>query len=714
MIIINHIKNKQILIRLLATAFVILLYGGVNAQIRRPGSTFPTNSQRTPNPNAQSKKSDTLGFEHRDNLADSITISFRYLDSLNSNKLDSSLNDFNRFYTVPAKYVTLGNNGSAAFPILFSPVLKAGWDAGFHAFDVYMYTIENTRFYKTTRPFTQLSYLLASGKEQVVKVLHTQNIKPNWNAGIDYTLIASPGFFQTQNTNHNSYRFFSNYQGKKKRYAAYLVLSGNKINSSENGGIQNDSFLLDPTRKKRFSIPVNLGGDVQSFNPFSTKVNTGNRYSNFTVFFRQSYDFGIKDSIIINDSTNEYLFYPKFRFQHTLNYSTYIYKFQDVVSGYESTSGRRNAELDSIIFKNWYDTTLSIRNTFLNFRLQDKWKIISNDFAIRQFPETKNPAQFIEAGIRLENITGEFVQAKVFPQLIILPDYQVQYSFIKKNYFNTILHGEYRNKTRNKKWDALLKGEFYATGLNAADYNAYANLTRFLNTKLGDIKISFQNISRSPSYIFQEASSFNLDKSLTSKKENITVISASANNPRFSLLARNISIANYTYFKNYYQTDQFNGLVNITQFVASTKNKIVGHLNLYSDFIVQQTTGNNPIRVPLFFTRQRLTFEGNFFKNLDLSTGIDVKYNTPYKPYNYSPVMGQFFPQDTTTISNLPQLSAFFDFRIKSFTGIVKVENLNAVDVSHGFGFTNNSFAIPNYPIPGFIFRLGVIWNFVN
>src|SRR5487761_2221749 len=201
-----------------------------------------------------------------------------------------------------ADYVTMGNTGTAAFPVLFTPILKAGWDAGFHAYDLYKYTIENTRFYKTTRPFTQLTYLLGTGKEQVIDVLQTQNIKPNWNAGIDYRLISSPGLFQTQNANHNNYRFFSNYQGKKKRYAAYFVLLGNKLNSSENGGIQNDSLLADPTRKNRVAIPVNLGGDIGlSYNIFSTAVNNGNLYSNFTAFFRQCYDFGIKDSLIIND-----------------------------------------------------------------------------------------------------------------------------------------------------------------------------------------------------------------------------------------------------------------------------------------------------------------------------------------------------------------------------------------------------------------------------
>ncbi len=216
------------------------------------------------------------------------------------------------------------------FLFYFTPLLTAGWDAGFHAFDLYKYTIDNTRFFKTTRPFTQLTYLLASGKEQVIKVLQTQNIKPNWNAGFEYRLISSPGFFQTQNSNHNNYRVFSNYQGKKKRYAAYLVLLGNKLNVSENGGIQNDSNLSNPDYNKRFAIPVNLGGDVtQTFNVFSTTINTGNFYSDFTALFRQSYDFGIRDSVIINDTTTEYLFYPKFRFEHTINYSSYNYRFKD-------------------------------------------------------------------------------------------------------------------------------------------------------------------------------------------------------------------------------------------------------------------------------------------------------------------------------------------------------------------------------------------------
>lgn len=690
---------------------LFFLLQGVNsdAQIiikRDPNAPNLPSQNRIPPPDDKNKQQgkDTLGFQHRDDLADSITISFKYLDSLGKSTLDSSINDFGKVNSLPSYYISLGNNGNAAFPILFTPLLKAGWDAGFHAFDVYQYTLANTRFFNTTRPYTQLGYFMATGKEQVVKVLHTQNIQSNWNAGIEYRLISAPGTFQTQNAGHSNYRFFSNYQGKKKRYAAYLVLVGNKLASSENGGIQNDTFLMDPIRKNRIAVPVNLGGDVgNTYNVFSTKVNTGNHYNNFTAFFRQSYDLGIKDSLIINDSTTEYLFYPKFRFQHTINYSSSSYKFEDKVTKTDA------AKLDSTFYHDKYDVTLKAGNG-LTFWRMDEWKMVSNDFSIKQFPQTKNPAQFIEAGIRLENFSGNF--SKSFNPL-----YLVQINeepSVQKNFYNVVVHGEYRNKTRNKKWDAILKGEFYANGFNAADFSVYATIKRFLNNKWGDVQVSFYNINRTPSYNFNSNSAFNFEKNTRSDKENITIIAIETHNPRFSLMARNISIANYTYYTNFYQSAQYSGLLNLTQITASAKTPLSKYWNLYSDFIVQQTTGKNPVRVPLFYTRQRLAFEGNFFKNLNLSTGLDVQYQTPYTANNYSPIMGSFFPQDSITIKNLPQVDLFFNFRIKSFTTFIKAENLNTATINGGLGFLNNNFAAPLYPTPGFIFRLGIKWSFVN
>jgi hypothetical protein len=320
---------------------------------------------------------------------------------------------------------------------------------------------------------------------------------------------------------------------------------------------------------------------------------------------------------------------------------------------------------------------------------------MSNDISLLQFPDTKNSGQFISAGVKFENIKGESVKGT-------------------RNLYNFMVHGEYRNKTRNKLWDVLAKGEFYVNGYNAGDYSAYITIARHINNKLGDLRLFFKNVNRSPSFIFDNASGFNFNNPARLKKENIISFGADAANRFISLGFKNHIITNLAYFSDYYHTAQSSKVINLLQVYASKKVKLTKRWNLYADITFQQTDGSAPVKVPLLFTRTRLAYEGVFFKNLNLSAGLEARYFTPFEAYNYSPVMGQFTPQDTFKLKNLPDIAAFFHFRIKSFTTFIRAENLNTVSFSNGFGFTNNNFAAPHYPTQGFILRFGVRWGFVN
>ncbi len=626
-------------------------------------------------------KKDSIDFEHRDDKKDSIAITYKYLDSIRIINYDSTINDFNNYFSVPSSYLYLGNNGAAAYSLIYKPNTKTGWDAGFHAFDIYRYTLEESKFYKTNKPFTQLSYQLASGKEQIIKAFHTQNPRPNLSFGFDYRLISAPGFFVTQNTNHKNFRLFNNYKGKRKRYATFFILLGNTIKNSENGGIKYDSLMQDPNYKKRFSVPVNLGNASNyAPNPFQSSVKTGNIYKDFTFFLRQTYDIGKKDSVEVNDSTTEYLFYPKLRAQHSFTYASYNYLYND-------------DQADSAIYKNWYDTIAKFGKD--SFSVREKWVKITNDFTLLQFPDTKNSGQFISAGVKLENIKGDLKNSA-------------------KSFYNFIIHGEYRNKTRNKLWDVLAKGEFYINGLNSGDYSTYVTIARHINNNLGDLRFFLKNVNRSPSFIFDNSSNFNFKNLSITKKENILSFGADANNRFLNLSFKNHIITNLTYFVDYYHTAQSSKVINLLQLAASKKIKLFKSWNLYTDIILQQTDVNAPVKVPLLFTRNRIAYEGVFYKNLNLSTGLEVRYFTPFKSYNYSPLMGQFTIQNTFTLKNTPDISAFFHFRIKSFTAFIRCENLNTVSFSNVLGFTNNNYAAPHYPTQGLIFRFGIQWGFVN
>ena len=231
--------------------------------------------------------------------------------------------------------------------------------------------------------------------------------------------------------------FTSRFETVNKRYNAYLILLGNKLQSGENGGIVKDSLLDEPDYKDRFTIGTRLGGDdPASTNFFSTDVGTGNRYSEFTVLLRQQYDFGKKDSVV-TDSTVIPLFYPRLRFEHTLQYSQKKYEFRDYFG-------------DSAYYKTFYDTTLTGPGAIDTFLLRDQWKEMINDFSIYQFPDAKNLHQFFKVGAAVQNLSIRNANT----------------NYGSENSFNVFGHAEYRNRTRNQKWDMQANGKLYFTGLN--------------------------------------------------------------------------------------------------------------------------------------------------------------------------------------------------------------------------------------------------------
>lgn len=641
--------------------------------------------RRLPRPGGGGAGGGKDSLAHRTGLEDSITISFRYLDSSKMRKFDSSILDFTQRFPVPWYHYHLGNVGNATHSLLFSPILKAGWDHGFHSYDVYNFNDYETRFFNTTRPYTEIQYQLGSRIEQVLGVMHTQNILPNWNASFQYRMINSPGFFQNQNTNHNNYRFGSWFQSKNKRYQNFVVLVGNKLISGENGGIRNDLPYLDSSSfNDRLTIPTQLGPNASSSRGFfSSDITTGTKYTNASYMMRQQYDLvGTKDSIV-TDSTVIPLFYPRIRLEHTINYKTYKYRFDDRAP---DTS--------------YYIQKYNILDTSGRFYVGDYWKELNNDFSFYTFPDAKNSQQFFKAGASFQLLTGLFDS-----------------NTVKENYHNFIVHGEYRNRTRNQKWDIEAFGHFYVNGLNAGDYDAYVSLKRLISKKIGSLQIGFGNVNRTPSFVFDSLSSFYMGDYINFKKENTTEVFASLEFPRpkIRLTGRYLLLSNYSYYKGYKQPDQYQTVFNVLQVTAEKQFRLGRNWNWRTWVIFQQKTGSAPLNLPLILTRNQIGYDGNLgFKNLNTSFGLEIRYWTPYKGDAYSPVLGQFFNQNNQTIKmEFPETAAYLHFRIKTFTAYIRLENLNSFNPGGG-GFTNNNIVSPNYPYPGMQLRIGIYWSFIN
>ena len=627
--------------------------------------------------------------EHRKD--DTISVTFRFLDSSRLQKIDSEVYNFYLRYPLSPTYVDFGNLGTESHDLIFNPFMKPGWDGGWHALDPYVFKVEDSRFYNTTKPYSELGYLLGSHSEQMINLVHTQNITQNWNAFFQYRLVSSPGTFGNQNTTHNNYRFSSWYKSNNKRYQAFLLMLGSKLIAAESAGIQSSAFLDSPAYANRYIIPTNIGssnvyGNIN--NPFGggSAVSTGSYYTTGTFMLRQQYDIiGLKDSIV-TDSLVIPLFYPKFRAEQTISYSTYHQRFND-----QSPT------------PSYYTQNLGFISVPDTVNLSDLWHNLTNDFSLYSFPDSKNSQQFLKAGISFQTMHGT-------------------YDAGERSLYNLFMHGEYRNKTKNKKWDIEAFGNFYINGYNSGDYNAYISLQRQISKSLGFLQLGFENVNRTLSMAWSTQSSFGFGVPANSffNKENITHLFGSIDQPKLQLnLAANYYlVTNYPYFNNYYLAAQQSSPFNVLIVSADKRFALTRHFILRALVVLQKEAGNSPVNIPLFVTHGQLGYEGKLgYKNLMLAFGVEFRYFSPYKADGYSPVIGQFFTQNQTTIAEqLPDITAYLNFRIRSFVCYFRTENLNTAQFSSatGFGFTNNNEVAPSYYNSGLKIRLGIYWSFVN
>jgi hypothetical protein len=685
-------RNTIFLLLLLVQASCLLAQRPVIRPGGFPGSpSVPGQEQGLPQiRGANSDSAGREGVERRDYSDDSLNVRIYTFNTVRPTSFDTSVRDYTSRFPIPATHLYLGNTGSATRSLLFTMPSRTGWDPGFHTLDVYKWSLQQTRFFNTPRPYTELGYMVATGTEQIIEVLHTQNLKPHWNASFNYRLITAPGQFRNQRNNHANIQLASWYQSPNRRYNNYFVFLQNKMSAGESGGILMDQdYLNNPTYERRFTIPTVLGGSPSlRASVFSNSFSTGRMENESNFFLRQQYDLGRKDSLV-TDSTVIPLFYPRVRFEHSLRYSRYKYSYQDFPS--DATN--------NIPDSTYYDSLYNIKiNPGDSIYLQDSWQEISNDFSIYQFPDANNLQQFINLGAELQLVKGYLPRGDI-------------------SLYNIIGHGEYRNRTKNQKWDINASGRLHLAGNNIGDYHAYVSLQRLLSEELGTLQIGFQNINRSPSFLYDQRSSFYLDDPKDFSKENTIHFFASYYLPKLALQLKGdyYIVTNYLYMNGYRQLRQESALFNVLRVSGAKTFRLGRFWNVHSELYVQQKAGGAEVNFPLLFTRNRLAFEGRFFRNLNLSTGLELRYNTPFKADNYSPVLGQFFYQDTLTISNRPEVHAFLHFRIRTFKGFLRLENLHTANFGSGsLGFTANNMAAAGYPTPGMVFRFGIYWTFVN
>ncbi len=588
-------------------------------------------------------------------------LSHAHLDS-QYQKVDTVLDGieiFNPAFQQSYKY--LDNLGTASEPNLFNIRNTLGIDLGYHQFDLFFFRPDSIKYYHTNTPFTEIDYEQGSKSEGYIRVLHTQNINDQWNVGLNYNRIGSDGTLYHQISSVTDFDFFTWYKSKNKRYniiASYII---NTEKNQENGGMNPGV----PTIDSLSSIILNPS-DVYLQNANTT-------YKNHIFNVKQFYDFGYKKNVKVNDTATIKEFVPTSRISHSFIYETNTYIYSD--------------SLESPGFYNnyYYDSAATLDSSHY-YKIENKvsWGTLEN----------KN--------------NGEDSIRKLLYQ------FDIAHEFVKYNqtHIDTSIQNAYIGGTikLNSERNFTASGNYCFYG---ASRGVYTSALRIAIFDLPSSHLSFEisNNSIAPSILQSryDGNNFYWNNNFSKTHSQAETIELFARKIKTKLDIRVMNISNYIYYDSLAMPQQSGDLIKLIQ-IDLTKNFHWSHLHFNNRFIYQKSLDNNVVHVPQFVTSNSLFYEMYLFKHiLQTEIGSDFHYNTAYYGDAYMPVTGQFYVQNDTKIGNYPLVDLFLNIRIKTCRLFVRGENmLYTLNSNHNYAL------VPNYTMPGFTIKFGVLWQFFD
>ncbi|MDB5016395.1 MAG: hypothetical protein JWQ84_1227 [Mucilaginibacter sp.] len=631
----------------------------------------------------QDKKHDTVVFNSK---FIKVTNERLLRDSTQLLPLDTGIVNFENYsplYQPRSPKISLGNLGTAERSLLFEPSHTIGFDAGLHELDAYMLNPENLNYYRTRVPYTQLYLVTGALKEQVFKVLHTQNVNPRLNVGFNANFIGSQGFYSKQllgqNVSDVNVAGFAWYESKNKRYNVLGNLMYNNLKAPTTGSILNDSIYVTGSIDKT-SEPVRLA----------------NAYENWKqsgIYIKQFYYIGHIDSVKRGSGSTNIL--PTQRISYTMNYSTRKYDFLE--NGADTYS----------VFPDYYYSSSRSRDSLTVTHLQ-------NDFSYSFYLRSKN----IKNEVKLDlGLTQDYYNYSQYVSDTTLNQYGikvVQPLKVQQAAFQDItLKARFSYRFSDR---IGLEGNFnqIAAGRDFGDFLYDAKVLLAGNDKAGKIIFEGYSQSSSPPLVYTDwiSNHFIFHNKFNNQKTNSVSFNYINIPLKLDLKAEYFLITDYLYFAAQTggidaQPVQLSSPINLLK-VSVGKSLAWRRWHLDEFLVYQKSDYQTTLRTPQFYTYTSVYYKMLLFNVLYSNIGMDVRYNSQYVAPSYATGLGQFYNGPNVTFSSYPIASVFFKGTLEHTNFFIMYDYANQGLFSPGF------YTVNRYPQMDHLLKIGVSWAFYN
>ncbi|MEA3504504.1 MAG: putative porin, partial [Bacteroidota bacterium] len=246
--------------------------------------------------------------------------------------LDTTLNEFhytNPIYKENNIYSSLGNTGLSSYNLFFSPNTGTGMDYGIHTFDRYLLNEKTLNFYDTDKPYSEIYYVSAPDKEQILNFHLNQRVYKSLTIGTDIKIINSVGAYYRQKARDARVSFKAHYISDNKRYKAIAYYAHSKLDWMENGGIKSDSIFENNVETDRLIYPIKL-------------EEANNLIIDAEVFLRHSYELSATKAAADSISKEKKNLFNFGKLQHEFKYHRQSLKYTETIK-------------DSTFYQNYYN-----------------------------------------------------------------------------------------------------------------------------------------------------------------------------------------------------------------------------------------------------------------------------------------------------------------------------------------------------------------------
>jgi len=559
---------------------------------------------------------------------------------------------------------------------------------------------EDIGYYNVPTPFTEIFAKSTYEQGQILDMLVSVNLNPQYNFTIAHKGYKSLGKYLNTRSRGNQFRFISNFKSKNQLSQWRLHFVSQNIFNKENGGLDPDSiyffeqatnyFVLDEFGNQienedgTFEM-IEYDGYLDRSRLGPTLFAEGSLYSKrfFSDFERIIFKNKKEKTNTLAVSYQFTHEYKKVKYIDPMNNKTFGEVLEFIKDGQTVSDLNRFIEQENRLI---FSSDSKIGRLKLSYSLTN-W---NNNFKIYDNQDIND--SIFELAEDQSNISFDW--KKIFEKYTFELNFnRSSKDSFKSDFISLNIKG---NPLKNINFELSSLIIERSPNFNFKFYRSAYESYNWFNDSLYDEKTSNINLKISYKDLFVLTADYNEIDNYTFFRENTNALTGETDTKRLASVNQADVKINYYSLKLFSKVDfgKFS-IVNTARYQKKEQEFSFGNLST--------------LNVPEWVTRNTIMYSADVFnKSLFIQTGITFNYFTKFFADYYNPLISEFVTQNYKEIGDYPRFDFFFNAKIQQTRVFIKVEHLNSSFTGYDY------YSDPFSPYRDMSVRLGLVWNFFS